>query len=175
MNQRRADQPGHERSVLNRVPKPPAAPAKFVVGPETAKRDPTSQKHPGDCGPWSRPARPRRIQFAANQRGDRERKGHRESHVTHVKHRRMRNHRRVLQQRIQVAAIGRHGKQTLERIRREQHEQQKSDADRCHHAEHPRDHFVGKVIAEQGHCHHPNRQHERPEQKRSFVRTPSCG
>src|SRR5437763_8339149 len=106
MNQRRADEPGHERSVLDRVPKPPASPAKFVVGPETSECDPASQKHPGDRGPWSRPARPRRIQFAANQRRDRKRKCDRETYVTHIEHRGMRDHRGVLQQWIQVAAIG---------------------------------------------------------------------
>src|SRR3989442_15423147 len=88
MNERRANQPGHERSVLDRIPKPPAAPAKFVVGPETAQRDPASQKNPGDCGPWSRPPSPRRIQLAANQPRDRKRKGPSEPHVTKVKHRR---------------------------------------------------------------------------------------
>ena len=86
----------------------------------------------------------------------------------------MGDHRRILQKRIQIAAVRWDGKQSFERVRSQQHEKQKSDTDRCHHAENPRDHLVGKVIAEQRHRNHPNRQHKSPEQQRSFVRTPSC-
>ena len=46
VDQRRADQPGHERGVLDRVPEPPAAPAEFVVGPPAAERDAERQERP---------------------------------------------------------------------------------------------------------------------------------
>ena len=67
MQQRRADQPGHQRSVLDRVPEPPAAPAELVIGPIRAhrrcrasgtsrRRAPTaapSAPRPRRCGPRS--------------------------------------------------------------------------------------------------------------------------
>ena len=59
--------------------------------------------------------------------------------VAHVEHRRVDHHARVLQQRIQVAAVGGGGQQALERVRGEQHEEQEPDAHQAHHAEHARD------------------------------------
>ena len=50
----------------------------------------------------------------------------------------------ILQQRIQVAALGRGGQQALERVGGEQHEQQEADADQAHHAQHARHHFRGR-------------------------------
>src|SRR5262245_28804705 len=97
MDQRGADEPRHERSVLNRIPEPPTAPAELVVSPETSERDAASQKHPRHSGPWPRPARPGRIKPAANQGCDCKRKRDREANVAHVKHWRMRDHRRILQ------------------------------------------------------------------------------
>jgi hypothetical protein len=47
MDQRSADQPRHERRVLDRIPEPPAAPAEFVVRPPAAERDAERQKTPG--------------------------------------------------------------------------------------------------------------------------------
>jgi hypothetical protein len=42
---------------------------------------------------------------AAQQRRHRKRKGHRETHIAHVEHGRVDDHARVLQQRVQVAAV----------------------------------------------------------------------
>ena len=59
MDQRRADQPGHERGVLHRIPEPPAAPAELVVGPPAAERDADGLEHPREDGPGPRPLAPR--------------------------------------------------------------------------------------------------------------------
>ena len=39
VKERGAGKPRHEGGVLHRVPKPPAAPAEFVIGPPGAERD----------------------------------------------------------------------------------------------------------------------------------------
>jgi hypothetical protein len=39
----------------------------------------------------------------------------------------MKHHPRVLKQRIQIAAVGSSRKQAIERVRRQQHEQQEAD------------------------------------------------
>ena len=99
-------QPGHERRVLDRVPEPPAAPAELVVRPPAAEHDAAGEEAPRERRPRPRPARPRGVEPAAEQRRDREREGDREPDVAHVEQRRMEHHARVLQQRVQVAAVG---------------------------------------------------------------------
>src|ERR1051325_10181837 len=133
MYQRSAHEPGHERRILDRIPEPPTAPAELVVSPETPERDTAGEKHPCNGGPWPRPARPGRVKPAANQRRDRKSKSDGETNVAHVKHRRVSHHRRILEQRIEIATVRRRGKETRKRIRRKQHEQQKAHTDDSHH------------------------------------------
>ncbi len=109
------------------------------------------------------------------ERGDREREGDREADVAHVEQRRMEHHAGILQQRIQVAAVGRRRKQALERIRREQQEQQEAERDETHHAQHARHHLVGQVAAPERDRHRPCAQHEHPQQHRALVRAPRGG
>ena len=172
VDQRGADEPGHERGVLDRIPEPPAAPAQLVVRPPRADHDAQREEHPRERGPGTRPARPRRVQPAAEQRRDREREGDREADVAHVEHRRVEHHARVLQQRVEVAALGGHREQPVERVGGDQHEQQEADGDEAHHAEHARHHLVGQVLARQRHGDRPPGEHEHPQQHRALVRAP---
>ena len=172
MQQRGADEPRHERRVLDRVPEPPAAPAQRVVRPPAADHDADGEEAPRERRPGPRPARPRRVETAAQQRGDGECEGDREADVAHVQHRRVRDHSRILQQRIQVAAVGGHREQPLERVRGEQHEKQEAEAHEAHHAEHAGDHFVGQVTALERDRERPDREHEHPQQHRALVRAP---
>ena len=50
----------------------------------------------------------------------------------------MNRQRRILQQRIEIAAIGSGRKQTQERIGGSQRKQQETDADQAEHAQNPR-------------------------------------
>ena len=54
-----------------------------------------------------RDQRPGGVQAAAEQCGDGEGEGHRESDVTHVEHRRVDDQADVLQQRVEVVAVHR--------------------------------------------------------------------
>ena len=88
--------------------------------------------------------RDQRAQAASSrpdeQRRDGEGEGHREADIAHVEHRRVEDQARVLQQRVQVAAVLGGGQQALERVGGEQHEQQQADGDQAQHAEHARHH-----------------------------------
>ncbi len=172
MQKRGRRQPRHQRGVFHRVPEPPAAPAQFVVSPPAAQRDADGEKAPGDGRPGARPARPGCIQIAAEQRGDREGERDGKSDIAHVQHGGMQDHARILQQRIQIAAVGRGGNQPLERIRNRQHEQEKSQADESHHAENPRTHRRGQLAREERDGHHPDGQDQGPEEQGSFMSAP---
>ena len=175
MDQRRAHQPGHEGSIFNRIPEPPAAPAEFIVSPPAAQHDSGGQERPGYRGPGTRPARPGRIQFPAQQCGNGERERDREPHIAHVQHRRMDHQTRILQQWIQLLPISGGRQQTIEWIRGEQHEQYKTYRDPSHHAQYARNHFFRQVFAERGDCGGPGRQYGYPQQQRTFVAAPYRG
>src|SRR6266581_4357039 len=88
-----------------RTPEPPPAPAQLVVRPAAAERDAHGEKGPRRGGPRARPARPCRVEPPGKERRDGERKRDGKADVAHVEHRRMHDHARILQQRIQVAAV----------------------------------------------------------------------
>ena len=78
----------------------------------------------------------------------------------------------ILQQRVEVAAVLRGGKQALERVRCQQNEQEQAAADKTEHAEHAGDHDFGQLAREQRDSHRPAGQHQHPEQQRTFVTAP---
>ena len=89
MHQRRTDQPWHEGRVFNRIPEPPAAPAKFVIGPPATQRDTQCQKHPGNLVQ----GRDQRAQAASSlppsMAAMAKAKGTDKTDIAHVQHRRM--------------------------------------------------------------------------------------
>src|SRR3546814_5354568 len=86
MEQRGADQPGHEGSILHRGPIPPAAPAELVIGPPASQRDAGGEKGPGDQGPGADPARPGGVDLALDQRRDGEGEGDGEADIRSEEH-----------------------------------------------------------------------------------------
>ena len=172
MDERGSNQPGHEGSVFHRVPEPPATPAQLVVGPEAAQRNADGQETPGYRGPGPRPTGPGSVQAARQQGRDGKCKCHHEAHIAHVQHRRMNNHARVLQQRVEVPAVGRHREHPLERVGREKREQDEATAHQPHHAEHPCHHRFVKLFREYRHRQRPQRQDQRPQQDGAFMVAP---
>ncbi|MNZ64235.1 hypothetical protein D3C78_824020 [compost metagenome] len=173
VDQRGAHQPGHEGGVFHRVPEPPAAPAQLVVGPPGAEHDADAEEGPGDDGPGPRPARPGRVQAAAEQGGDGEGEGHREAHVAHVEHRRVDDQAEVLQQRVEVVAVGRHVRQqAVERVGSDDQEQQEADADHPHHRQHAGQHLLRQLAGEHRYGEGPAAEDQRPEQQRTLVGAP---
>ena len=87
----------------------------------------------------------------------------------------MPRHAGVLQERIEIAPLERRGKQALERIRGEQEEEMKSDADERHHRQHARPKDMWKRGAERRYRESPAREHRRPQQHRALVGAPDRG
>ena len=88
----------------------------------------------------------------------------------------MDDHPRILQQRIQVAAFDGRRQQALERIAGEDQEGEEAERDPAHHAEHAREHAAAAATVENsGDRRSPQRQDQRPQQQRAFVRAPDRG
>ena len=107
VQERGADQPRHQRGVLDRIPSPVAAPAELRVRPAGAEQDPDREEDPGDEREPPRRADPARVEAAAGERPDRERERDRPEDVARVEHRRVDRHRRVAEQRRQPGALER--------------------------------------------------------------------
>ena len=175
MQQRRAQQPGHQRGVLHRVPEPPAAPAQLVVGPEAAERDAAGQRNPRRQHPGSHPARPGRVHPALQQRRHREGEGHREADVAQVEQRRVRHEPRVLQQRIELGPLERRRAQPQEGIGGEDQEPQERHPDQALDPQHPGLQRLAQPPAEQGHRRAIDAQDQHPQQHRPLVAAPGRG
>jgi hypothetical protein len=87
----------------------------------------------------------------------------------------MDDHSRVLQQRVEIAAIRRQRNHPLEGIRGEQEEQQKADADEPHDRYHARQQRQGQIAGEHRYREAPAAEHQCPQEQRAFVRSPRRG
>ena len=175
VQQRRAGEPRQHRGVLDRVPEPPAAPAKGVIGPVGPHGDAEGQKDPGRERPRPHPACPGGIDAAFDQRRGGERKGDREADVAEIQQRRMHREPGVLQDRIEIAAFERRLREPRERIRRGQHEQLECSGDPRLHGERRRFQRRGQIAAEAGNQRAEQRQHQHPQQHRAFMVSPHAG
>ena len=149
MKQRRSGQPRNKRGILDRIPEPPTAPAQFVIGPPTAEPDAKGQACPRGQSPRPDPARPGGIDPAFDQRGDGERKCHRETDVPEVEHRRVEREAGVLQQRIEAAPFERRRIDPQKRVRRKQNEQNETEADHALDGDHARPEPRRQIVAEE--------------------------
>ena len=140
VDQRRADKPGHQRGVFNRIPEPPTAPAQFGVRPPRTQADAESEEGPRHQRPGTRPARPSYIESAGQQRRNGKGKGHRKSYVTHIEHGWMDYQPRVLQQGVEVFALDRDRKEPLKGIGCGEYKQQEAGGDEPQYRDHPRHH-----------------------------------
>ena len=176
MDQGGAEQPGDQRRILDRVPGPPAAPAKLVIGPPTAQCDADRQDCPGHIGPGARPARPGGVEAAAEQGGNGEGEHHGIAHIAHVQGGWVQNEADVLQGGVQVrAVVRRHRHHAREGIRSGEHEQDVTRAEQAENAKHAGDKFPGHTAAEHAHGQNPARQHKGPKQKTAFMPAPKRG
>src|SRR5580700_3501283 len=100
-------EPGHERSILDRIPEPEAAPAERVVGPVRAHCNAEGQEAPGHEREGSDETRPGGVDPAFDQRRGGEGEDDREADIAEVQKRRMNGEARVLQDRIEIATLER--------------------------------------------------------------------
>ena len=172
MQQRRADQPWHEAGIFHRIPEPPAAPAQFIIGPETAQRDAAGKRHPGGQHPRPHPARPGRISAAFQQRRHGKAEGDGKADIAQVQQRRMEDEAGILQQRVQFRAVERHREQALKRVGREQREGKEGDTDHRLHRKNARLQRDAQIVAELRNASAIDRQHQHPQQHGAFVIAP---
>ena len=134
VHERSAGQPGQQGGVLHRIPEPPAAPAKFVIGPPATQGDTQGKESPRHGRPGPGPARPGGIQATVDQGSDCKGKGDGKPHITHIEHGWMNDQAEVLQQRVQIRAVCGHiGQQAVKRVRGDHDEQQEPDTDHTQH------------------------------------------
>ena len=105
MQQCSARDPRHERRIFDRIPEPPAAPAKRIIRPGATKRDPNGEEAPRRQHPGPHPTRPASVDLSIDQRCHRERKRHRKTDITQIKKRRMDRESWVLQYWIKPVTI----------------------------------------------------------------------
>ena len=169
----RSSEPGETRGILDRVPRPVAAPAELFVGPHHAEDVADGQEQKREQHPLADRDHPLVVEAARDEGRHAERERHGTAHETHVKAGRVDDHPVVLEQRIQALAVRAGARDAgLEGIGREQHQHREEAED--HHqggddvrlqlaiaALQPRD-AGGDVAGEQ----------ERPPQDRSVLPAP---
>ena len=127
-----AGEPRQERRVLDRVPRPVAAPAEHLVAPPRPEHDADGEEAPREQRPAAGLDEPPLADPAGDQRGDRERERHGEPDVAEVEHRRVERHQDVvLQQRVRARAVESAIAACTwrERVRRPEHQQEEERGD----------------------------------------------
>ena len=167
-----ADEPRHERGVLDRVPSPVAAPSEHGVGPVRAEKNAAGEESPGDHGPAAGDVNPFFAGILHDQRAQREGEGDGESDVAEIEHGRMDDHLGILQKRIEAAAVGaQRAFQQAERVRGEVHQRQKEN---LHAGENDRrvgeEARIGLVAQAQDEA--VSGEQQRPEEQRAFLAGP---
>ena len=175
MQQRRRRQPRHQAGVLNRIPKPPATPAKDVIGPKASGRDPQCQEYP--CPEHPCPHRPRkhRPHLTGDQRANRETKGNRQADIAQIECWRVEGEARVLQQRIQPLPFLGHRRKPRKRVGRQQQESIKTKANKGLPRQRRQHRRLGQAP-----FHHRDKaagqpHHRHPQQHRAFMIAPGSG
>jgi len=81
----------------------------------------------------------------------------------------------VLQERVQVAALGGAGQQALEGVGGDQDEQQETEGDQSQRTEDTRNHGIRQLPREMRDTERPPAQHQYPQQQRAFMAAPDAG
>ena len=165
VQERGPEEPGHERHILDRVPEPPAAPSKLVIGPPGPKGDPRRQADPGGKCPGTNPACPGRINPALDQRCNGERKHNREPDIPEIEKGGMHRQANILKQWIQILSVQRWWKHAVKRIRSEKHEGQKTDGDPGLNRKRARLQRCGYICAHNRNARAKNDKYQCPEQQ----------
>src|ERR1700733_6224217 len=164
-----ADEPGHQRSILDGIPPPVASPAEYGVSPVSAEKNSARQKSPRNHSPAASDVNPFLTGILHDQSAEREGEGDSESNVAEIKHRRVDHHLGILQEWIQSTAVGTCGAfEQAEGLRREVHERKKEDLEAAQNkrsiGEEARIGFVAKAENEA-----VSGEQERPEEQGSFL------
>jgi len=183
VQERRSNQPWHQRGILDRIPTPEAAPAQFVIRPLAAQQNSNAQKHPGHHGPPACRANPSVAKLLGEHRRHGEREWNRKAHEAQIQHGRMDHHVGILKQRIETAPVGGHKRDgrrlrlqndgLIEWIHRKQ--MHGCEEQRCRHQHRGDVGHHGAVFAPvlNDHQRRINRQQPAPEEQRPFLAAPN--
>ena len=116
VKKRGGGEPGHERRVFDRVPRPVSSPAELKVGPPGSEKKTGAQEHPGKKGVLSRVPYPPPSEFPAEKRPYAESERNGDSHVPDVKRKGMNGHVAVLENRVESPSLAHRRAQGLERF-----------------------------------------------------------
>ena len=140
MQIRSTGKPRQERSVLDRIPTPVAAPSKHVVAPPRTKHDAKREETPGKQGPAPGLNKPAFADSARDQRGNCERKRNGESDIPEVEHGGMNGHEHIiLEQWVRARAVDETGWQldADERVSRSEHKRKEEGRNQQHDNQRP--------------------------------------
>ena len=168
-------EPRHQRSILDRVPEPPPAPAELIISPVTARSDAEREQYPRSQHPRLHGPRQCGADLARDQRSDREAERHRQPDIAKVKRRRMEGEAGILEQRVKSPAHERRWVEPLERVGGEQKEGEETQRKRGLRGEAEAQRALVDVAFEQSDNRPGNRQHGHPQQHRAFVIAPCPG
>ena len=165
-------EPRHEGRVLDRIPRPVAAPAEHLVRPHGAEEVAEAQEEPREQRPAPRRADPLVAEPPRRQRRDREGERHRRAHVAGVERRRVDHHPVVLQQRIQVGALDGGRGQALEGIGDEGDQAEEEHRHGHQRGRDPRHQLAVALAVLPLDDRGEERQHEGPEEQRALLAAP---
>ena len=132
------DEPRHQRGVLDRVPRVPAAPTHLLVGPFRTEEDGEAEERPRGERPAACGDDPALVRAAGGERAHREGEGDGEADVAEVEERRVREHVGVLQARVHARPV--RGRNLRLEGRSDEDEQKREEArDRAEDRHRPRD------------------------------------
>ncbi len=149
VEKRRAREPREQRRVLDRIPRPVAAPPELDVGPPHAERDADREEEPAQQRPAPHRRQPLRVEAARDEGSDRVGERNRRRDIAEVEHRRVDRHPRVLELRVHAAPVGWDPVEALERIRAEAHREQEEERDRTQRPGHVR-HEMPRLLTAPG-------------------------
>ena len=171
-------QPGQERGVLHRIPRPVATPAQHVVGPPGPEDDAHRQATPGDQRPPTSLQQPALPEATSGQGGHRQGEGHGEPDVTQIEHRWVERHEHVvLEQWVGARPVVADPRlEPAEWLRWAGQQEEEEGADREHDQQGPTDHRIAQSVPEPAHDQdqiaHEN---QHPKQNRSLEGRPQGG
>ena len=175
VQQGRADQPRHQRGILNRVPEPPAAPAEFVIGPVGTERDPECQRRKRRERPAAGLPRPHAVYTPFHQAGCGKREHEGITDIAEIEHRRMDRERRVLEQRVEACALERRRVQPEIRRRGQQQVGERAGGQKSLHAERARLEQLAPRAHHGRRCGAEADRHQAPHRHGALMVSPGAG
>src|SRR5262249_35208951 len=156
-------------------PRRVAAPADQVIAPPTADEQAQGEEVPGDDRPAPRDGDPLLAGTAHQEGGHGEGVGHGEAREAQIERHGVRDHPRILEERVEAAPVRRDGLEALEGRSGHRHDEQEEGEDAQHHREDPGVELGLATPVLDDHDEGVDGQHPRPEDDRALEGAPQRG